>query len=115
AIPVIQLAFRTPLVTAVCATPLLEPCLVTTGGTAVALPTIAVLTDPEHCLAIAATANPLPENDFTMNLHTSPETGLDNGGRSWQLRASFDPWWPVEGCQAGTRPLQRPGPNSLPS
>ena len=91
-IPVIQLAFRTPLVTAVCATPLLEPCLVTTSGTAVALPTIAVLTDPEQCLAIAATANPLPENDFTMNLHTSPQTGLDNGSRSWQRRTSFDAW-----------------------
>jgi len=75
----IQPAFRTPLVTAVCATPLLEPCLVTTGGTAIALPTIAVLTDPEHRLATAATANPLPENDFAMNLHAGPQTGLDNG------------------------------------
>ena len=88
----IQPAFRTPLVTAVCATPLLEPCLVTTDGTAIALPTIAVLTDPEHCLAIAATANPLPENDFAINLHASPETGLDNGSRSWQVRTSFDAW-----------------------
>jgi hypothetical protein len=41
-IPVIQSASRTPLVTAVCATPLLEPCFVPAGGTAIALPTIAV-------------------------------------------------------------------------
>jgi hypothetical protein len=91
-IPVIQPAFRTPLVTAVCATPLLEPRFVPAGGTAIALPTIAVLTDPEHCLATAAAANPLPENDFTMNLHAGPQTGLDNGSRSWQVRTSFDAW-----------------------
>jgi hypothetical protein len=91
-IPVIQPAFRTPLVTAVGGTPLLKPRLVTASGTAIALPTITVLTDPEHRLATAATANPLPENDFAMNLHASPRTGLDNGSRSWQVRTSFDAW-----------------------
>jgi hypothetical protein len=91
-IPVIQPAFRAPLVTAVCATPLLQPGFVTAGGTTVTLPAITVRTDPEHRLATAATANPLPENNFAMNLHASPQTGLDNGSRSWQVRTSFDAW-----------------------
>jgi hypothetical protein len=77
-------------VTAVRATPLPEPRFIPTGGTTIALPTIAVLTDPEHSLAFGAKANPLPKNDFAMNLHASPQTGLDNGSRSWQVRTSFD-------------------------
>jgi hypothetical protein len=91
-IPVIQSAFRTPLMAAVCATPLPEPCFIPASGAAIALPAIAVLTDPEHCLATAAAANPLSENDFAMNRHASPQTGLDNGSRSWQVRTSFDSW-----------------------
>jgi hypothetical protein len=91
-VSVIEPAFGTSLVTAVGATLLLEPGFVTAGGTAIALSTIAVRADPEHCLATAAAANPLPENDFAMNLHASPQTGLDNGSRSWQVRTSFDAW-----------------------
>ena len=91
-IPVIQPAFRTPLMTAVSATPLLEPCFIPARGTTVTLSAIAVRADPEQRLTTAAAANPLPENDFAMNLHASPQTGLDNGSRSWQVRTSFDAW-----------------------
>jgi len=92
AVAMIQPAFRTSLVAAVGTAPLPQPGFVTAGGTTVTLPAITVPTDPEHRLATAATANPLPESNFAMNLHASPETGLDNGSRSWQVRTSFDAW-----------------------
>jgi hypothetical protein len=75
----VQPALQAPLVAAVGAAPLLESRFSTAGRTAVALSTIAVLTDPEHRVATSAAANPLPENDFAMNLHARPQTGLDKG------------------------------------
>jgi len=94
ALPVamIQPALRAPLVAAVGATPLLESRLAAAGGTAIALSPVAVLTDPEHRLASAATANPLPKNDFVVKAHARPQAGLDNGSRSWQVRTSFVAW-----------------------
>ena len=94
ALPVamIQPALRAPLVAAVGAASLLESRLAAAGGTAIALSPVAVLTDPEHRLASAATANPLPKNDFVLKAHARPHAGLDNGSRSWQVRTSFVAW-----------------------
>jgi len=92
ALPVamVQPPFRAPLVTAVGAAPLLEPGFGTARRTAIALPAVPVLTDPEHRVASTATASPLPENHFARNRHARPQTGLDNGKQSCQVRTSFD-------------------------
>lgn len=92
ALPVamVQPSFRAPLVTAVGTAPLLEAGLGPAGGTAITLPAVTVLTDPEHRVASTAAANPLPENHFARNRHARPQTGLDNGQQSCQVRTSFD-------------------------
>ena len=79
------------------------------GAAAVALAAVTMPADPEHCLAFAAKANPLTENRFAMNSHARPWAALDNGNRSWRARISFDEWWPVLGCPAGTLPVATAG------
>ena len=81
ALPVamVEPSFQAPLVAAVGAAPLLESCCGTAGEAAIVLSTITVLTDPEHRVASAATANPLTENYFAMNRQRPPTAGLDNG------------------------------------
>jgi hypothetical protein len=69
---------------------LLETCLGTATGAAIALSVITMLTDPEHCMTSAAAANPLPENRCALSRHTRHRRGLDNGNGSWQVRTSFD-------------------------
>ena len=73
----IQSALAAALVPAVGAAPLLESRLAAARGAAIALSPVAVLTDPEHRVASTAAANPVTENDFAMNLHARPQTGLD--------------------------------------
>lgn len=92
AVPMIQPSVRALLMPAVGAAPLAEPGLHAAGQAAIALSTITVLADPEHRMASAAAANPLPENHFARNVHARPQAGLDNGNRSWQVRTSFDDW-----------------------
>jgi hypothetical protein len=94
ALPVamVEPAFRAALVAAVGAAPLLESCFGTAGDAAITLSTITVLTDPEHRVASAATANPLTENYLTMNRHAPPMAGWTTGNESWQVRTSFDAW-----------------------
>ena len=94
ALPVamIQPALGAALVSAVGAASLLEPRLVAAGEAAIALSSVAVLTDPEHRVASTAAANPLPKNDFVAKSHARPQAGLDNGGRSWRVRTSFVAW-----------------------
>lgn len=92
AVAMVQPSFRTPLVPAVCPASLLQPGLSAASGVAIALSAIAVLADPEHLVAFAALANPLPENHFAMSRHRCTPAGLDNGNRSWQVRTSFDAW-----------------------
>jgi hypothetical protein len=78
----IQSPFPTALVAVVGAASLPEPGLGATGEAAIALSTITLPADPEHRVASAAAANPLPENDFAMNRHVRPQKGLDNGSQS---------------------------------
>jgi hypothetical protein len=94
ALPVamVEPAFRATLVAAVGAAPLPESCFGTAGDAAIALSTITVLTDPEHRVASAATANPLTENYFAMNRQRPSMAGWTTGNGSWQVRTSFDAW-----------------------
>jgi hypothetical protein len=94
ALPVamVEPAFRAALVAAVGAAPLLESCFGTASDAAIALSTITVLTDPEHRVASAATANPLTENYLAMNRQCPPMAGWTTGNGSWQVRTSFDAW-----------------------
>jgi hypothetical protein len=110
----VQPAFQAPLVAAVGAASLLETGFVTTRETAITLPTIAVQTDPEHRVATTAAADPLPENHFAMNRHARPQTGLDNGSRSWQVRTSFNRGDLLKVAKPGPCRLQRLGPSYLP-
>ena len=103
AVAMIESSFRALLVAAVGAAALPEPGFGAAGGTAIALPPIALLAEPEHRLASGAEANPLTKNDLAL-IHARRETGLDNGDRSWQVRTSFDVWLPAQGCQTG-RPV----------
>jgi len=88
---------------------LLAPGFGAAGGAAIALSTITVLTDPEQRVAAAAAANPLPENDFARNRHARPQTGLDNGSRSWQVKTSSMRGDLLQVARPGTRPVARPG------
>jgi len=108
-VAMVQPSFRTPLIVAVGATPLLAPGGGAAGGAAVALAAVAMLADPEHFVAFASKANPQTENRFPINRHACPWAGMDNGSQSWHARMSFDSWRPVEGCQAGTLPVATAG------
>jgi len=59
-VTMIQPPFRTSLVPAVGTAPLLEPGRGSAGWAAIALPTIAMLANPEHCVTFPAAADPLP-------------------------------------------------------
>lgn len=86
AVTMIQPPLRAPLMTAIGAPPLLKPGLGAASRAAIALPAIAVPTDPEHRVAFAAAANPLSENRFAMERHPRRQAALDNGSRSWQVQ-----------------------------
>ena len=89
-VPMIEPAFGTTLVPAVGGTALLAPGFGAASRTAIALPSIAVRTNPEHRLAPLAAANALPENHFSMNRHPPTQADFDNGNGSCQGRTSFD-------------------------
>ena len=84
ALPVamIEPALRTLLVPAVRRAVLPEPGFGATSRAAVALPAVAVRTDPEHRLASLAATNPRPENHFAMKRHRCAPAGFDNGNGS---------------------------------
>jgi hypothetical protein len=68
------------LVAAVGAPSLAGSGMLTAWGAAVALSAIAVRADEEHCVTLAAEANPLPEYRFAVSCrHASSQAGLDNG------------------------------------
>jgi hypothetical protein len=114
-VAVVQPSFPALLVAGIGAASLLEPSFTAASATAIALPTIAVRADPEHRVASNAAANPLPENHFAIFAHARLQAGLDNGNRSWQVRTSFNAGGRLHGCQAGTRPVARPGPSLAPT
>ena len=47
-------------------------------------------TNPEHRPASLAAANPLPENNFSVNRHPRSQADFDNGNGSCQRKTSFD-------------------------
>ena len=89
-VPMVQSAFRTALVAAVGSTALLPPGVRAADRAAIALPSIAVRTNPEHRLASLTAANPLPENHFFLNRHPPTQADFDNGNGSCQGRTSLD-------------------------
>jgi hypothetical protein len=108
-VPMIEPAFRTPLVAPVGSTVLVPPGFAAATRAAIALAAIAVRADPEHRLASLAATNSLPENHISMNRHRSTPAGFDNGNGSCQGRTSFE-WWPShEGCRARTPLLPTAG------
>jgi hypothetical protein len=89
-IPVVEPAFQALLITAVGHPVLPTPGFGAARRAAIALPTIAMATNPEHRLASLAAANPLPENHFSMNRHPPRPADFDNGNGSCQGRTSLD-------------------------
>ena len=89
-VPMIEPAFGTPLVPAVGISALLSSGFQTASRAAIALPAVAVRTNPEHRLASLAAANPLPENHFWRNRHPPTQADFDNGNGSCHGRSSFE-------------------------
>jgi hypothetical protein len=89
-VPMIEPAFRTALVAAVGRTALLAAGVRAADRAAIALPSIAVRTNPEHRLASLTAANPLPENHFFLSRRPPTRAGFDNDNGSCQGRTSFD-------------------------
>jgi hypothetical protein len=91
AVPVVETPFRAPLMAAVGAAVLLPTCFGAATRATVALPAITMSADPEHRIASPAATNALPEKPIAWG-HVLPETGLDNGSRSWQVSTSIPAW-----------------------
>jgi hypothetical protein len=89
-IPVIEPALQTLLIAAVSRPVLPAPCFGAARRAAIALPAVAMCTNPEHRLALKAAAHALPENHFSMNRHPSTQADFDNGNGSCQGRTSFN-------------------------
>ena len=117
ALPVamIELSFRASLVPVVGSAALPAPGFKAAVVAAVTLPAVAVPADPEHCVAIATEANPLTKNHLAMKTHVRRRAGLDNGGRSWQVRTSLLCGYLLKVARLNARPLQRPGISCVPA
>ena len=81
----IEPAFQTSLVAAVGTSVLAKSRLAPACQAAIALSAITLRTEKEGCAAIAAQANPKPQNHFARNRHASPQAGLDNDDGSVPL------------------------------
>jgi hypothetical protein len=89
-VAMIEPALQTPLVAAVGSAALPTPGFRSARRTAIALPAIAVRTNPECRLAPLAATNSRPEHHFSMNRHSPTQADFDNGNGSWQGKNSFD-------------------------
>ena len=78
-VAMVKPTFQAALVAAVGTAPLLASRFATAGEAAIALSSITVLTDPEHRVASATTANPLTENDLAMNRQCRSMAGWTTG------------------------------------
>jgi hypothetical protein len=78
AVTMIEPSLRTPLVTQISATSLLEPRPIATVTAAIAMPPITGRADEKHCLTTAA--HPLSENCCDLSRrHASSQAALDKG------------------------------------
>jgi hypothetical protein len=76
-VAMIKPSFRTLLVSAIGATPLVQPGTIAAGAATIALSAITVRTQKEHRAAFIAEANPQPQNHFAMTRHACSQAGLD--------------------------------------
>ena len=111
-IPMIEPAFRTPLVAVVGDTVLPPSGFRAANCAAIALPPIAVRANPEHRLASLAAANSLPENHFALNRHPPAQADFDSSNDSCQGRTSFNGGLHMKVAEPEPRCFQRRG--SLP-
>jgi len=95
-VAMIEPAFGALLVPPVGGTALLAPGFHAAIRAAIALPPIAVRTNPEQRLAFLTATNSLPENDFAMNRHPPRQADFDNGNGSCHGRTSLDGGLPVK-------------------
>jgi len=87
-VSMIKPPFGALLMAAVGGPPLLTAGLLATAITAVLLPTITTLADPEDNAAFACAAKSLTQNNFSSRLHPRPKARLDNSHRSWQPKVT---------------------------
>jgi len=78
-VPMIEPSFRTPLMPAIGAAPLLEPGLIAARAAAIALAAITAGTEEKERAAFATQTKPLPENHFAKSRHVCSQAALDNG------------------------------------
>jgi hypothetical protein len=86
----VEPSFRTLLVAAIGAAPLMEPGLIAAGQAAIALSAITTRTEKKQRATIAAQANPPPENHFARNRHASSQAGLDTSNGSVAPQNQFE-------------------------
>lgn len=121
-VAMVEPAFGALLVSPVGGTALPAPGFHAAIRAAIALPPIAVRTNPEQRLAFLAATNSLPENDFAMNRHPPTPADFDNGNGSCHGRTSLDGGLPVKVAEPEPRcsnggvllPPSKPQYNCLP-
>jgi hypothetical protein len=93
-VAMIQLSFRTRLVSAIGRAALPPPCRCAASRTAIALPAVTVRTNEEQHVAGAAQTEPRPQSRFAMYSyrHAPGVRALTTAIRSWEVRTSFDVW-----------------------
>ena len=79
AIPVIESAFGTLLMTTIGTAALMQTGLAAAKQTAIALPTVAVRAEEECRATFTALTSPQSQNHFAVNRHPPSPAGLDNG------------------------------------
>ena len=102
-VPVIEPAFSALLMAAVGATPLPAPGGGAAGRAAIAVSTVAMGADEEHRAAVAAHANPQPQNRFAVCRHARAQAALDNGD---DFVSPWKPAWFV--TSRGSPPIRSP-------
>jgi hypothetical protein len=118
ALPVamIEPSFGALLVAAVGAPSLADSRMLTARGAAVALSAIAVRTDEEHCVTLAAEANSLPEYRFAMNCrHASSQADWTTALVSWQVGTSSVWFHLSKGCRTRNPAAPTAGFHPLPA
>jgi hypothetical protein len=85
-VAVIEPALGALLVPAVGGAALATTRLAATIEAAIALPSIAPTTEPEHGSAFGIETHPLPKNNLAVRSHPLCRRGFDNGADLWQLQ-----------------------------
>ncbi len=86
-VSVIELSFKTPLMTEVCGASLVGASFGAAEIAAILMAAITVAADPERTAVTLCPTKSLTQNNFVCMYHPRPKARLDISCRSWQLKA----------------------------